>query len=90
MTTTVVNGRTWMGDGVWVDRRSPYGNPHRIGRDGTRAEGIAKYRRWFIAHIQRDPEFKAGVLALRGKTLICWCAPLACHADVIVQWLEHH
>ena len=51
--TTVVNGRTWKGDGVWVDRRSPYGNPFHIGRDGTREEVIAKYRWWFIARIQQ-------------------------------------
>jgi hypothetical protein len=27
---------------------------------------------------------------LRGHRLACWCAPLACHGDVIVEWLEAH
>jgi hypothetical protein len=27
---------------------------------------------------------------LRGKRLACWCAPLPCHGDVIVEWLESH
>jgi Domain of unknown function (DUF4326) len=22
---------------------------------------------------------------LRGKTLVCWCAPLPCHGDVLVE-----
>jgi hypothetical protein len=25
---------------------------------------------------------------LQGKTLGCWCKPLACHGDVIVEILE--
>ena len=26
--------------------------------------------------------------ALPDGTLICWCAPLRCHADVISDWIE--
>lgn len=41
-------------------------------------------------------EFKRTVLALRdldrqwGVTLLCWCSPKRCHADVIADWLNTH
>jgi hypothetical protein len=59
---------------------SPYANPFKIGEDGDRAEAIAKYRQW----LQSQPELIARVRReLAGKTLVCWCAPLPCHADVL-------
>jgi hypothetical protein len=27
----------------------------------------------------------AALSELRGKDLICWCAPEACHADVLLE-----
>jgi hypothetical protein len=26
------------------------------------------------------------VKRLKGKDLVCWCAPLACHGDVILKY----
>jgi hypothetical protein len=60
-------------------RTSPWANPYRIGQDGTRDEVIEKYRRYLLnnaALLARLPE-------LRGKRLACWCAPEACHGDVL-------
>ena len=53
-----------------------------IGRDGARDEVIAMYERWL-----RDerPDLMAALPELRGKDLVCWCAPLACHGDVILR-----
>jgi Domain of unknown function (DUF4326) len=51
-----------------------------IGRDGTRDEVIAKYRGWIV----RQPTLMAALPELRGKDLICWCAPSRCHAEVLV------
>lgn len=28
--------------------------------------------------------------SLRGHRLACWCAPLPCHGDVILEWLDSH
>lgn len=43
----VLNKRTDAYDGaVYIGRRSKWGNPFVIGRDGTRAEVIAKYAVW--------------------------------------------
>ena len=67
---------------VYIGRPSKFGNPFVIGRDGTRAEVIEKYRAWFLAQPQLVRAAKA---ELRGKDVVCWCAPLACHGDVLVE-----
>lgn len=69
---------------VYIGRPSVWGNPFQIGRDGTRAEVIAKYREW----VQSQPELMAQVGVLRGKRLGCWCAPAACHGDVLQALAE--
>jgi hypothetical protein len=64
---------------VYIGRPSKWGNPFVIGKQGTRAEVIAKYREW----IMTQPRLLADLHELRGKDLICWCAPFACHGDVL-------
>lgn len=83
-------------DRHYVGRPSPLGNPFVIGRDGTRAEVIAKYKARLIEKMKSQDA--AVCNALRellkaeesGKTvaLMCHCKPLACHADVIIEALE--
>ncbi len=63
---------------------SPWANPYRIGRDGDRAEVIAKYRAWILT----QPELMARLPELRGKRLGCWCSPLPCHGDVLAALAE--
>ncbi len=69
-------------DRVYVGRPSKWGNPFAIGRDGTRDEVIAKYRSWLM----QQPALLAQLPELRGKNLVCWCAPQRCHADVLVEF----
>lgn len=65
---------------VLIDRTSKWGNPFFIGRDGTRAEVIEKYRQWILT----QPHLMGALHELRGKTLGCWCRPnKACHGDVL-------
>ncbi|MBA3447555.1 MAG: DUF4326 domain-containing protein [Pseudaminobacter sp.] len=66
---------------VYVGRPSKWGNPFVIGRDGSRSEVVAKYRAWVFE--QPDPMVSLG--ELRGRNLACWCAPLACHGDVLIE-----
>jgi hypothetical protein len=66
---------------VYIGRPSKWGNPYVIGRDGSRKQVIAKYRAWLLAR----PELVAALPELRGKVLGCWCAPQACHGDVLVD-----
>lgn len=63
---------------VYIGRGSKWGNPFRIGKDGNRAEVIEQYRS-MITTI--DADFHE----LTGKTLVCWCKPLACHGDVLAE-----
>jgi len=72
---------------VYIGRGSKFGNPYIIGKDGTREEVIEKYRDWFNKKIKK-PRFRKEVLKLRGKKLGCYCAPKACHGDVIIEWLN--
>jgi hypothetical protein len=67
---------------VRVDRKSRWGNPFHIGPHGTRADVVAKFRK-FIENqtwIRQD-----AIEDLRGKDLACWCAPEACHGDVLLE-----
>ena len=94
MGTVVVNLRKEAFD-VYIGRTGHgqdgyFGNPFVLGRDGNRAEVIRKYREWFEQRIKADPIFRARIEALRGKRLGCFCKPLACHGNVIVEWLESH
>jgi len=78
--TKVVNIRRGESYDVLIDRRTKWGNPFRIGRDGTRAQVIAKYRDWLYT----QPHLLASLGELEGKRLGCWCSPLPCHGDILV------
>jgi hypothetical protein len=78
----VLNKKTSSEDGVYIGRPSKFGNPFVLGQDGTRAEVIQRYKEYLLA----NPALLQAVKAeLAGKNLICWCAPLACHGDVLLE-----
>ena len=67
---------------VYIGRPSIFGNPFVIGKDGTRDEVIAKYEAW----LRSKPQLVAAAKRqLRGKDLVCWCAPLRCHGHVLIE-----
>jgi len=70
-------------DAVYVGRPSKWGNPYIIGRDGTRKEVVEKYK------LHLDNLIDAGFILtfdeLRDKDLVCWCSPLPCHADILLE-----
>jgi hypothetical protein len=68
---------------VRVDRRTRWGNPFVIGRDGDRAEVIARYRAHLDAELAAGRITRAELAELHGKRLGCWCAPAPCHGDVL-------
>jgi hypothetical protein len=82
---------------AYVGRPSPLGNPFQLGRDGSRAEVIARYRHWLWAQLQepgslqrRELERLLELAQAGPLELLCWCAPLPCHAEVIrsaLHWL---
>src|SRR3954454_19950949 len=65
-------------------RKSKWANPFRLPHNPTtekRTEVIAMYRRG----LQGQSELMASLPELRGKDLLCWCAPEACHGDVLIE-----
>ena len=72
-------GKTSTETKVYVGRPSKWGNPFALGRDDSRSEVISKYRCWVVT----QTDLMNSLDELRGKALICWCAPLACHAEVL-------
>lgn len=79
MPTTVVHHR--QEHDVYIGRPSKWGNRFVIGRDGNRAEVIAKYRVWLM----QQTALLADLHELRGKRIGCFCAPKACHGDVLAE-----
>jgi len=66
---------------VYIGRPSKWGNPFVVGRDGTRKQVIERYEHW----LHDQPQLLADLHELAGKTLGCWCAPRACHGDVLAR-----
>lgn len=88
MTTQVVNIKYDFEYEVYIGRSSIFGNPFIIGQHGTRRDVILLYKKYFKDRITNDPSFKKEVLSLKGKILGCHCKPLACHGDIIVEYLN--
>lgn len=79
----VVNKRREPFD-VYIGRGSIWGNPFVIGRHGTREDVVRAYEQLLAS----SPDLIAQLPTLRGKRLGCFCAPLACHGDVLKKWAE--
>ena len=70
---------------VYIGRGSKWGNPFIIGKDGNREEVIEKYRKYII---MRKPDLLDCLEELEGQRLGCYCAPKACHGDVLVDLIK--
>ena len=102
MTTRVVHVNDHVPGAVYIGRAVPrrgikaskWANPYKIGKDGNRADVIAKY--WFALMDGDMRHLLAELPELHGKALACWCRhdgedrtdDNACHADVLCEFLE--
>jgi hypothetical protein len=43
------------------------------------------FETWARARLERDPVYRTRVAGLHGKQLFCFCAPKACHAEILVK-----
>lgn len=64
---------------VYIGRGSPWGNPFKVGVHGTRDEVCDRFEREVLPNLD--------LTYLRGKDLVCFCAPLRCHGDSIIAAL---
>lgn len=77
-------------NGTYIGRQAggPFGNPFVIGRDGDRAQVLAKFEAWFKIEVFCNPAYRSLIEGLRGRVLLCHCKPLPCHGDVIAAYLN--
>ncbi len=90
--TRVVNIKTSTCD-VFIGRGSIWGNPysHLHGTKAkfvvaTREQAIEKYREY----IESNPKLLMRLWELKGKILGCYCKPLSCHGDVLVELINKY
>ena len=83
MVCRIVNLRCEKYD-VYIGRGSKWGNRFVIGRDGNREEVIKKYREWIL----KNDDLLNCLGELKGKVLGCYCKPLPCHGDVLVELVD--
>ena len=103
MNTTVVNLRLEKCD-VKITRtpknESPdppkfgcFGNPFPVQKYG-REKCLDLFREYFLKRIEEDILFREAVLTLKGKKLGCFCKQpdkeVACHGDIIKEWLDNN
>ncbi len=69
-------------DAIYVGRGTIWGNPYQITTNNSREKVIALFEVYFKKHPKLAEEAKH---KLRGKDLVCFCAPLQCHADVLLR-----
>ena len=68
-------------DAVYIGRPSKWGNPFVIGKDGTRQEVVQKYKDYILS----NQSLLSQIEELRGKDVVCFCAPQQCHGDVLIE-----
>ncbi len=76
-------------DGVrFPPTASPFANPFKIGKDGTRDDVLRKFRDYMTGRLESSPALIAELLTLRDKHLGCWCAPEPCHGHILLELID--
>lgn len=65
------------GNHMYCGRGSPWGNPFVLGVDGDRDEVCDRFEKEILPTLD--------ITQLRGMNLVCFCAPLRCHCDVLLE-----
>ncbi|PPQ35562.1 protein of unknown function [Rhodoblastus acidophilus] len=81
--TAVVNKHTHIKtpNDTYIGRGGKWGNPFVIGKDGDRNEVVRKYR----CMITANDKLLADIHELKGRNLVCFCAPKLCHGDILKE-----
>lgn len=64
-------------DAVYVGRGTPWGNPFVMNQESHRDAVCDAFEKLVLPQLN--------VEQLRGKDLVCWCAPKRCHADALLK-----
>lgn len=68
---------------IYIGRGSKWGNPFVMGKDGNRDQVITAHKEWLWGQIDQGAVSLEDLAALKGKDLVCFCAPLPCHGDTL-------
>jgi len=68
--------------GVYIGRPSKWGNPFPMRHEGERDSVCEQYEQWLMS---QPALLAAAKTELKGKDLVCWCAPKRCHGDVLLR-----
>ena len=81
--------------GIYVGRTSSLGNPFPMQGEATRAAVIRDYEDWLAEQLldpsspaSREIHRLAESARKQDLCLLCFCAPKACHADIIKRTIE--
>lgn len=85
VSTTVVHCKRKPYD-VYIGRPGKWGNPFPLKKESDRAAVLEQYTAW----IKTQPQLLAALGELKGKVLGCWCAPKACHGDVLARLADEY
>ncbi len=72
-------------DAIYVGRPSMWGNPFEMKKESDRDMVVLKFRNWLRTKGPKQDAINNSIKDLAGKDLVCWCAPKACHADVLLE-----
>lgn len=72
----------------YIGRPSVWGNPYPLVQESNRAACLAKFVEYWYAPEQRWLREKALAELTPDKILCCFCAPKACHGDIIAGYLN--
>lgn len=77
---------------VYIGRPSKWGNPFQIGGLHIEVHGniltredVIKLYKDYLLYSDRGKELLKDIEELKDKHLTCWCAPLACHGDILLK-----
>lgn len=89
MKTKVVNIKKEEYFDVYIGRGSKWGNPYKINEATgfTREHVINLYRKYILTTLY-GKNLQKDLHELEGKRLGCFCKPLQCHGDILVELIE--
>ncbi len=72
---------------IFCGRPTVLGNPFPLNGEATRGKAIDFYRRWLYTRlVEGDERVIAALEAIKEDDLLgCFCAPKACHCDIIIK-----
>lgn len=70
-------------DAIYVGRPTKWGNPFTMKDNWNDREAVV-HQFSELMRMNHDLADEARI-ELKGKDLVCWCSPLACHADILLE-----